>query len=421
MIMYQRILLHRKVYGNFPVALLRRLISRKACATRVLENTDNSKYSSLANGDSIAEKTDILVDITEFHKFDAKTGIQRVVRSVVNQLAARSFVKFRCRLVYANAVTGFVYFDGELKDAPVEPKSGDIFLGLDLSPQAIPRLLPQIAHWKSLGVRISFVIYDLLPVTNPEYFRSARLRHFNQWLKAVVATGDNFICISGSVERSLREWMEKRNVSATGDFSVSVIPMGAEFEGNFLKADSNTSIQRLVHLLRDKSWVLMVGTLEPRKAHRKILDAFEEIWAHGKGVSLVLVGKPGWSTQRLQHSIRIHSEFNQRLFWFDSVDDNELSVLYTHATGVLVPSFAEGFGLPIIEANKHRKPVLARDIPVFREVGGTAATYFSSDDAVPLASSIVSWLENLEPPPLIKLPTWKDTTEGILSVLGVKE
>ena len=116
----------------------------------------------------------------------------------------------------------------------------------------------------------------------------------------------------------------------------------------------------------------MVGTLEPRKGHRIALDAFEALWADGLDVCLVIAGKHGWGVDHLAEAIRTHREFGKRLFWHERVDDAGLAQLYSDCDGLIAASFAEGFGLPIVEAGYFGKPVIASDIPVFREVGDGA-------------------------------------------------
>ena len=77
--------------------------------------------------------------------------------------------------------------------------------------------------------------------------------------------------------------------------------------------------------------------------------------------------------ERIKH----HPELGKRLGWHESVNDAELSRLYASCDALIAASFAEGFGLPIVEAGHFGKPVLASDIPVFREVGvGAAEAHF---------------------------------------------
>ncbi|MBL3940675.1 glycosyltransferase family 4 protein, partial [Bacteroides thetaiotaomicron] len=76
-----------------------------------------------------------------------------------------------------------------------------------------------------------------------------------------------------------------------------------------------------------------------------------------------------------------------RLNWLQDIDDAALADLYARVDGLLFASEGEGFGLPIVEAAQHGLPLLLRDLPVFREVAGEHATYFSASDGTGLASS----------------------------------
>ena len=140
---------------------------------------------------------------------------------------------------------------------------------------------------------------------------------------------------------------------------------------------------------------LMVGTLEPRKGHRIALDAFDKLWAEGVDAALTIVGKTGWGIDHLVERIKHHPELGKRLVWHESVDDAELSRLYSSCDALIAASFAEGFGLPIVEAGHFGKPVLASDIPVFREVGAGAAEahFFQVGDSTALADAVKDFLK----------------------------
>jgi glycosyltransferase involved in cell wall biosynthesis len=138
----------------------------------------------------------------------------------------------------------------------------------------------------------------------------------------------------------------------------------------------------------------MVGTIEPRKGHDKALAALEVLWNKpllNENFKLLVVGRPGWKTGSLQKLLRQHPENKRRLRWIDDASDEYLDKLYQASWGVLMPSRGEGFGLPIIEAATYAKPILARDLPVFREISPPNVEFFSSDKAEDLAIAIRSW------------------------------
>ena len=126
--------------------------------------------------------------------------------------------------------------------------------------------------------------------------------------------------------------------------------------------------------------VLMVGTIEPRKGYDAALAAFEHLWSEmGEGApSLMIVGKPDRQTDALQMRIRNHPEHGRRLHWLEEVSDEALAQFYRACDAALLASAGEGFGLPVRSA-LHRRWVLVRDLPVFREQRLPNLRYFTED------------------------------------------
>ena len=103
------------------------------------------------------------------------------------------------------------------------------------------------------------------------------------------------------------------------------------------------------------------------------------------------------------------------------IDDNLLAEIYEISTCLICASTGEGFGLPIIEAAQHNLPVLARDIPVFREVGGDAVHYFAGE-SLEIAAAIKEWIslkENHKIPKIENLNwlTWSQSTEQLINAV----
>ena len=154
--------------------------------------------------------------------------------------------------------------------------------------------------------------------------------------------------------------------------------MGADVQ-SILPSQGNSSKRVLVlEQLQGSISFLMVGTLEPRKAYEEVLEAFERLWQEGLPLNLVLVGKQGWMVEELVEQLRSHHELNRRLFWLEGISDEYLEQVYLVCTCLIAASYGEGFGLPLIEAAQHKLPIIARDIPVFREVAGENAFFFKS-------------------------------------------
>jgi len=137
----------------------------------------------------------------------------------------------------------------------------------------------------------------------------------------------------------------------------------------------------------------VVGTLEPRKGHSSVLDAADALWQDNKNFNLVFVGKQGWKVEALAKRLQEHPQLGQRLFWLQGISDEYLAKVYDHADCLVAASFGEGFGLPLIEAAQLNLPIIARDIPVFREVAQDFAYYFDSTEQTAVQCALSSWLE----------------------------
>ena len=138
----------------------------------------------------------------------------------------------------------------------------------------------------------------------------------------------------------------------------------------------------------DGDFVLHVGTVEARKNLGILVSAFRRVRAE-QPTSLLLVGNLGWSHEAVLAAVD-NSAGRVRHLAF--VSDEELRALYAGARLLVFPSRYEGFGLPVLEAMTVGLPVACSDIPVLREVGGTAVTYFDPDDEESIAATLTSTL-----------------------------
>jgi glycosyltransferase involved in cell wall biosynthesis len=374
----------------------------------------------------------LLVDISELVKHDVGTGIQRVVRNILYEWLHNPPQGYRVEPVYATVDHSYRYARGfttkflcipenVLQDEPIDYAAGDVFLGLDLQPQVVPA---QRAFYQALrrqGVKVEFVVYDLLCVLMPQYFVPGAAVGFTPWLE-VVAESDGVVCISKAVARELDDWVGKNGPVRQRPFKIDWFHLGAEFDHSHptqgLPHDKEASLAQL----QSRPTFLMVGTIEPRKGHTQVLDAFEQLWQSAVDVNLVIVGKQGWLVERLIERLHAHPKRENRLFWLEGISDEYLEKLYAVSACLIAASYGEGFGLPLIEAAQHKLPIIARDISVFREVAGDHAYYFDSKDSDDLVVAIKNWLALYEKgnhPTSDKMPwlTWKESAAQLLNLL----
>ena len=372
----------------------------------------------------------LLVDITALADVDKKTGIQRVARAVLMRLLEASPEGYRVepvrqaggRFVYARRATLALVGveDVALVDEPIETAPGDVFLGLDLAFESVRLGRPQLAHLRSRGVRLVFVVYDLLPVLRADCFPEAIRSPYLEWLRGVAELADGAACISRTVADELAGWLELQGPRRATPIDVGFFHLGADLEASLPSGGLEPGAQSVLESLRSRPTFLMVGTVEPRKGHAQTVAAFEALWRQGVDVGLVIVGSEGWDTHRLMERLRRHPERGGRLVWLERASDEMLELLYGSAAALLAASEGEGFGLPLVEAAQHRLPVIARDIPVFREVAGEHAFYFSGAAPADLAGGLTEWLAldaRGEAPPSHGMPwlTWAESTDDLLA------
>jgi glycosyltransferase involved in cell wall biosynthesis len=140
-------------------------------------------------------------------------------------------------------------------------------------------------------------------------------------------------------------------------------------------------------------YVLWVGTLEPRKNLPLLLEAFETVVRAGLPERLVIVGPPGWRGGPA--AVRAAAAaLGDRVLFAGPLRADRLVALYSGATLFAFPSLHEGFGLPVLEAMVQRAPVLCSDIPVLREIAGSAARFAPSNDAGAWGEALVEILRD---------------------------
>jgi glycosyltransferase involved in cell wall biosynthesis len=373
----------------------------------------------------------LLVDVSAIIRHDAQTGIQRVVRAVWSELHRRDGQGFRLVPVYATQSQGYCYAPVDFFNSPVarqrrEPvraRNGDKFLGLDLSAHVLPKYRAQIAAWRRHGATVHLVVYDLLPLLRPQWFSSKASAHFHDWFNVLAEDADQAICISKQVSRDLRDRLSDHAPKST--VSVIHMTMGGDVANSRPSQGICEEVSHLLDRLRFRPAILMVGTVEPRKAYDTALAAFDHLWAirGGDAPDLVIVGKPGWKTAALQKRIRAHPEHGKRLHWLDQVTDEGLGKLYEACRGLFMASRGEGFGLPLAEALIQHRHVLARDLSVFREQNLPNALYFEDDRPAALGERLME-LSRIGPfstHAKVELPTWSDCVDGLLEHIGIQQ
>lgn len=298
------------------------------------------------------------------------------------------------------------------KRPPADIAAGDILYLPDAS--WFTNYLDEVARLRAGGTRIALLLYDVIPLTHPEFCHPSHLTWFRSWFDRIQTLTDVLLGIS-------------RFTLATFDHhrspGLSPPPAAVAYLGHDLPKSASGAVRHagLRAALEGPDPVfLCVGTIDARKNQATLLDAFDALWNAGHRLRLILLGSAGWRSEDVLPRTRSHPAFGRQLFWFDDVDDHDLVLSYARARALVFPSLAEGFGLPIVEALSQGIPVVASDIEVFREIAGDHIGYFDPRDSADIARSVLECCEKrpgraaAEP---FRWLSWEDSTREMIRAL----
>ncbi len=210
------------------------------------------------------------------------------------------------------------------------------------------------------------LVYDLSHVRFPETHPKERI----EWLNQRLAKLHDYPLINTISDFSADEISEVYNYPRR-HIRITSPGISASF---FQKAIAPLQLKIDGRVLQPGQYMLTVGTLEPRKNHRTLLEAYGQLRADERAdFPLVIVGHYGWGQNDVQRAVKLREEGS--LIIADYLPESLLLVLYANAAAFLFPSLYEGFGMPVVEAMACGTPVIASDIPVLREVGGDTIAF----------------------------------------------
>lgn len=398
---------------------------RKLIQTGAGEGEIHRLAKLAAKNDQLKHQNRLLIDVTVIAISDGRTGIQRVVRSIIKELAAsedRSIVIQLVRVQEQTLCSANRYAEVLFNLPPnslgsdeiIKFQPADTLLMLDSSWPFIDNFIPSFNEVKRLGGRIVSVVYDLIPIRYPQYIVDNNFfKIFDHWLPTALKHSDKMICISQAVAEDLKAYIAENHIPVSDYLEITHFHLGADIVAEPAERKIRESVDNLVKD-QNSPLFIMVGTVEPRKNHGFVLDAFERLWQEDSPARLCILGKIGWKVDSIEKRIRIHPELGKRLAFIENPTDAEINLCYQSATGLIAASIAEGFGLPIVEAALHQVPVVVSDIPVFREVGGEGALFFSlqSPDCLAEAVKAMSSMNAEARAALaskVKVLTWKES------------
>jgi len=278
---------------------------------------------------------------------------------------------------------------------------------------------------REAGTRVGIVQYDFIPHTHPELVPKRLSKIYHGWMRNTLTRADFVAAISEAVAVEARE--ELRRMGREPDRAAPLVQafrLGADVKPAGPMATQVPARRELSDFLEASPVqpYLTVGTIEPRKNQTILPAVFEEVWRQVPDARLLVAGFVGWKGEEVIRRLVNHPRYGTHLMHFGDLSDAELLHAYGRSRGLIFPSRAEGYGLPIVEALSHGMRVFASDIPAHREVGGPWCVYFAPADVAGLAGQIVDWERDgvfpaALPEGAFASPTWQQATEQLMRIV----
>jgi glycosyltransferase involved in cell wall biosynthesis len=217
--------------------------------------------------------------------------------------------------------------------------------------------LPAHVRWiERHGLRAIYLVHDLIPILHPDHCRPAAVKRHTGRVASALRHGAGIIVGSAAVARDLHTHAARQRLPSP---PIAVAPL------------AGAALPRDAPPRADTDYFLCVGTIESRKNHDLLRKVWEQMRATAGNTppQLVIVGQWGTGVTVLRKALVASQMVGGLIEIVEDCDDDALASLMLGARAVLMPSLAEGFGLPMAEALALGVPVIASDLPCFREVG----------------------------------------------------
>ena len=232
------------------------------------------------------------------------------------------------------------------------------------------------------GVPRMITVHDLAFLTHPDQTTDALRRFLESVVPPQIERADKIAVVSHATRDDV--------IRHFGVSESRIVVARNGVDERFYNARPLDSEAR-VRLALPEKYLLMVGTIEPRKNHLNAMRALEQSGI-GERLPLVIAGRPGWGYESVMKMAR-RLAGNGIVILPDYVPEVDLPGLYAGATALLYPSWTEGFGLPVVEALACGTPVISGTAAALREVGGEEAVYVDPADIDALAGELVRMSE----------------------------
>jgi glycosyltransferase involved in cell wall biosynthesis len=344
-------------------------------------------------------ESEILIEISgmlrRFMRGRVPAGIDRVGLAYVRHFAdrARAVVRYRGRALVFSKDDSLKLFKRPPNPSPAynwlvrglvarqmisfrddRDLAGAFYFNTGLSALDYPSSVELV---RRLGLRVVFLVHDLIPITHPEFCGPGERENH------VARMSDLFRLAGGVITNSNATLAELESYAATTGHTMppSVAAPLAPVERTPAATERPMA----------EPYFVVLGTIEPRKNHWLLLQLWRRlVGRHGvRAPRLVVIGERGWECENAVDMLERCAALRGFVVELSACSDKDVATWLHHSRALLFPSFAEGYGMPLVEALSLGVPVIASDLPVFREIAGEIPEYLDPMDGI-------GWLARIE-------------------------
>lgn len=252
--------------------------------------------------------------------------------------------------------------------------------------------------WQNLrGLRRIVLIHDTIPLDHPEFTRAGQSGKFRDRFAAALSHAELVLTVSQASRADVLRWRDRLGLPDRA--RIEAVPLGTR-----LAAPARSAATAGIPL--ERPFFVTLGTIEPRKNHALLLDAWQELARRmpaDRLPRLFIIGRRGWENHQVLARLDMLPA-DGAVREYSGLDDGAVAYLLARSHGLLMPSRAEGFGLPLTEAAARGIPVLSAPLPAARELLGDYARWLSPDDPRGWAGAVALLAAaaplRLHPPPV---------------------
>jgi glycosyltransferase involved in cell wall biosynthesis len=280
------------------------------------------------------------------------------------KLSQKKLVRFLTRSLYSFSSSFIGYLRSLISTKTTDNNNTyNKVIYFDASHQGLARnknLLDQFLH--ATKAKATVYLHDLIPITHPEYTRAGQTDIFKRYIDNILSHKPDCICASRYTENIVKEYAKAQDYQVT---SLQVC-----YPQINPPATDSANVSNYIRELAKQDYCIIVGTIEPRKNHLMLLNIWRSFVDSGvlNIPKLYIVGARGWENEQVIDMLERCSQIQPFIEEINGANDTEVKYLLKSSRSLLFPSFVEGYGLPLIEAQNLGKPIIASNISVFNEI-----------------------------------------------------